>query len=100
MKIGPNGEVTSIINLGKQISKQAVNIFPNPATKEINLILKQPNQQIAHLSIIEIQGKIVLQKQINDKQAKLDVSSLSKGVYIVEGYTSKGKGFNGKFVRE
>lgn len=100
MKIGPNGEVTSIIDLGKQISKQAVNIFPNPATKEINLILKQPNQQIAHLSIIDIQGKIVLQKQINDKQAKLDVSSLCKGVYIVEGYTSKGKGFNGKFVRE
>ena len=100
MKIGPNGEVTSIINLGKQISKQAVNIFPNPATKEISISLKQANERIARLSIIDMQGKVVLQKQVDDKQAKLDVSALAKGMYVVEGYTDKGMPFSAKFVKE
>ena len=100
MKIGPNGEVTSIINLGKQISKQAVNIYPNPATTEINISLKQANERIARLSIIDIQGRVVIQKQVDDKQTKLDVSALAKGVYIVEGYTSLGVKFTSKFVKE
>ncbi|OYT11192.1 MAG: hypothetical protein B6I18_05105 [Bacteroidetes bacterium 4572_112] len=100
MKIGPNGEVISIINLGKQISKQAVNIYPNPATTEINISLKQANEGIARLSIIDIQGKVVIQKQVGDKQTKLDVSALSSGIYIVEGYTSLGVKFTSKFVKK
>ena len=100
IKIGPNGEVTSIINLGKQISKQAVSIYPNPATAEINISLKQANERIARLSIIDIQGKVVLQKQVDDKQTKLDVSALAKGVYIVEGYTSLGVKFTSNFIKK
>ena len=100
MKIGTNGEITSIIDLGKQISKQDIDIYPNPATTHINIVIKTPNQQIAQLSIIDIQGRIVLQKQVNDKQVMLDVSFLSKGVYIVEGYASKVVSFSGKFIKE
>ena len=98
IKIDSNGISTWLKNIN--LPKVAVNIYPNPATTEINISLKQANEQIARLSIIDIQGKVVLQKQVDDKQTKLDVSALAKGVYIVEGYTSKGKGFNGKFVRE
>ncbi len=100
MKIGPNGEVTSIIDLGIQTSKQAVTIYPNPATNIINIALKNQNQQISQLSIIDIQGRVVQQEMLNDKQTKIDVSLLPKGVYIIEGYTDRGERFGGKFVKE
>jgi len=100
MKIGSNGEVTSIINLGKSINQSVIKIFPNPTTNEISISLVQTEQQIKKVSIIDLQGKKIIQKQINAKQTKLDVSNLSKGIYILEGSTNTGKRFSRKFVKE
>ncbi len=98
LKIDSNGNTTWIKNI--TMPNQSINIFPNPATTVVNINLKNSNQQIAHISIFDMQGKLVLHKQINAKQAKLDVSKIAKGLYVVDGETSEGFKFAGKLVKE
>ncbi len=97
-KVDSDGNVAWTKNIN--IPKQSISIYPNPATNIINIALKSQNQQISQLSIIDIQGRVVQQEMLNDKQTKIDVSLLPKGVYIIEGYTDRGERFGGKFVKE
>ncbi|MCF8298855.1 MAG: T9SS type A sorting domain-containing protein [Saprospiraceae bacterium] len=78
----------------------AVNVFPNPVTDNLNIIVGGNNNPIAEITIYDIQGKQILQKQINASQTTLNVSSLENGVYILEGITRSGAIFREKFVKE
>ena len=69
-----------------------VEVYPNPATAEINI---QSSLDIQAVRILDLQGKELI--QTNEK--KLFISSLSSGVYIVEITTSKGIGIK-KFIKE
>ncbi len=100
VKIGSNGEVTSIFEFTIPIPKITIELFPNPASTYIELKLKTQNQNIISLRIIDINGKEILQKQVNSPKTKLDISILSDGVYIMEGVTSKGNRISAKFVKE
>jgi hypothetical protein len=77
-----------------------VNIYPNPATDNITIQLINPKQSIKSISIFDLQGKEVINKQLNSKQLQLDVSSLSSGVYLIRGETNTGLSFSRKFVKE
>lgn len=99
MKIGPNGEVTSIIDLGKQINNIAVNLFPNPATTDLTISV-DGNNAIKEITIYDVKGKAILQKSINSTNSKINISQFAKGVYIIEGNTNKGEQFSRKFVKE
>ena len=98
VKIDSSGTATWV-NIIKQKSL-SVNIFPNPAKDDIIINIKSDNRWIEFIRVSDMLGREVMSKRINDKQAKLDVSSLSKGVYIVEGYSSNGSSFSGKFIKE
>ena len=98
MKIDTAGSTVWVNNI--KVREIGVDIFPNPTTSQLNINLKSPNKIIRQLQIIDLQGKKILQKQINAKQTKLDVSNLSKGVYILEGLTNTGESFSRKFVKE
>jgi hypothetical protein len=77
-----------------------VNIYPNPATDNITIQLINPKQSIKSISIFDIRGKEVINKQLNSNQLQLDVSSLSSGVYLIKGQTNSGLSFSRKFVKE
>ena len=57
-----------------------INVFPNPATKEI--YLSNVNEENVLVKIIDIKGAVVLEKQIKDKQY-LNINNLSKGTYTI-----------------
>jgi uncharacterized repeat protein (TIGR03803 family) len=70
-------------------------IFPNPAVNSITI----ESSQNAIIEIRNTQGQLMrIISAINNKET-IDVSSLSKGVYIIETKTEKGFAVN-KFVKE
>ena len=77
----------------------AVKIFPNPVSDYINISI-DGNNPISKIEIYDIQGKRIMQKQLNASQSKFNVSNLTKGVYILEGITRSGAIFREKFVKE
>lgn len=74
----------SLINLDKHYSDV---IFPNPATQEVTIITNGSEKQIM-VSISDLQGKTVksyaFEQGLNTlHEQKLNVSDLSKGIYIL-----------------
>jgi len=60
-----------------------LNIFPNPASDNIT-IENIPNNKDALISIYNIQGQFLLQQQAIQSIVQIDISSLSKGIYILK----------------
>lgn len=100
IKIGSNGEVTNIAELKLPQSGIDIDMYPNPASSEINIRLINPYQSIQSLRIIDTQGKELIRRKIGRNSFKIDIRSFPKGIYIINGYTKSGKSFNGKFVKE
>ena len=60
----------------------AVNIFPNP-TKEI-LNIELADAQNAQMTLTDINGRVLLFKNLTDKSSKINIAHLSKGYYNVQ----------------
>ena len=100
IKIGPNGEVTTIYEFKSPIRKSMVSLYPNPASKQITLESKQANQSIISYTLYDVQGKVLQSKQLNGRQIQIDIEQLSKGVYIIQGRTRDNMKFSQKFIKE
>jgi hypothetical protein len=83
----------------KKIDNQdeCVNIFPNPSSE---FLFIRSNQRINNISIKNILGKEVYRKQFESDQEliKIDISNLSKGVYLVYVADRYGKNIHSKKV--
>lgn len=72
-----------------------ISIFPNPA-KEYIVINTNLNEY--NISIINITGKILIYKDLNNSSIKLNVNDLKEGVYFIRvNYESGSKIF--KFIK-
>jgi len=74
-------------SLGIQMNviSDKIKIYPNPATDKLIIDLQQlKNLQNTTLSIYDIQGKLLLQQEINQQQTELNISSFAKGFYVVK----------------
>lgn len=60
-----------------------INIFPNPASDYINI---ETDKKIENVEIFTITGQLIK----SSKEKKVDVSSLTKGTYIIKIHTSEG----------
>lgn len=69
--------------------------YPNPTSDIVNLTSVN---SIETVSIFNLLGQELVRSNINQKESKLDVSSLSKGTYILE-VTINGKAGNYKFIK-
>ena len=63
---------------------QEISIYPNPTTNHLNVSLKSP-ETIETLTIISIEGKVVLEKQFSDfsNNHRIDISNLTNGIYLI-----------------
>jgi hypothetical protein len=56
-------------------------VFPNPTADFVNIQLK--SVEIDHIEIVSQWGQILIEENdINDKEVSIDVSALSKGIYL------------------
>lgn len=61
----------------------ASSVYPNPVKSELDLTA---NQNIQKVEIMDAAGKLVLQQQINQKTAKINVQMLEQGIYFIKVY--------------
>lgn len=81
--------VVSVTNL----DATSFSAYPNPAVSELNVTA---NEQVVSLSIINLEGKVVATSASN----KVDVSTLTSGVYLYEATTVSGLKAINKFVKQ
>jgi len=89
IKIIPEGEMTLINEVGT--TESAFSIYPSPATSKITISSNKELSGIISISIINTSGKLLFNSQYQNKSMiDMDVSTLSKGVYLVKIQTNAG----------
>ncbi|SMC84087.1 ELWxxDGT repeat protein [Moheibacter sediminis] len=71
-------------------------IYPNPVTDIINISGKS---SISSVQIYDLAGKILSNQSFNSQEAKLNISSLPKGIYIIK-LVSEGKTNSYKIIKK
>ncbi len=66
-----------------QLQDKPVNIYPVPATKELNILIARPTQKDI-IRIYDTNGKLHKQINANDDLVHINISDLQPGQYIVE----------------
>ena len=82
------------VNAGVDENETAqINLYPNPASTHIYI---DKQEQIKHISIVDMTGKIV--KWINEDVNTIKVSDLPKATYFIKVQTGKGV-FHSRFIK-
>ncbi|NOY48207.1 MAG: T9SS type A sorting domain-containing protein [Chlorobi bacterium] len=80
-----NISTASTLGVNDYFVNNGVSLFPNPTSDIINIKLARGNDLPDSYKIYNILGQLVAVREIsNQLQLKIDVSSLSKGVYFVK----------------
>jgi len=79
----------SFDNIISSISEQrfrniTFSIYPNPASDIIILNIDNPNNAVLTLNIYNIIGQLIKSEILEQKSEQLNISNLSKGIYILE----------------
>ncbi len=89
-KDNPDQDFVCLLTVGNENNvfkeSESINIFPNPATNQINI---QSENAIERVSVINQFGQKVLMVDSNGKQMVINTSGLQPGVYIVHVKTEK-----------
>ncbi len=77
------------------------NIYPNPAFNVLYIGMSDDKNVSGKLCIVDIQGKTVLEQNINNKNnIQLDVAQLPQGIYNIMVQTKTGETFSRRFVKQ
>lgn len=77
--------------------KKDMKIYPNPAIDRVYIDFA--DRQNIKMQIYNVVGKCVLQRDLNNDKNEIDISTLTKGIYIVQ-MTSTDWTFNQKLIKE
>ena len=62
----------------------AINAYPNPVSDILTVDIKGKLAASAHLTIVDVTGKMLINAAINDRSTNIDMSSLPSGNYILK----------------
>ena len=65
-----------------EADKTPFSIYPNPANNVINIDLVE-NKEWDKLQLIDVSGKVVIDKNITSNSITLNTSELDRGVYFI-----------------
>lgn len=74
-----------------------VSVWPNPASSTVTI---SSSEKISSVIMVDVTGRIVLERIVNSEECTVDVSVLSSGVYFVAVRQEKGDVSVVKLVRE
>ena len=77
-------------------AKEQITIFPNPAK---NIITVSGLKSQGEIKLITSEGKNIFMQKVTNQSQKIDISTLSKGVYFLEYITDK-EIFRNKFIKQ
>lgn len=60
----------------------SLNIYPNPTSGQIKIELEAPTT----IEIVDIQGRTIIQKQLESGVSTLNMQGIQSGVYFIKGY--------------
>ncbi|MEZ4771675.1 MAG: M12 family metallo-peptidase [Bacteroidia bacterium] len=82
--------ITQTTAVNNEIPGVNVSIFPNPADEIIEVQLEGDFGKQFNFSLLNMNGQIITREVVKTSSAKIDVSNLASGIYIVRIVSEKG----------
>ncbi|RYD59481.1 MAG: T9SS type A sorting domain-containing protein [Sphingobacteriales bacterium] len=79
------------------VATAKLDMYPNPASQTVTINIPE-NSNSATLNIVAINGKVVMQRELNTRNTTLDISTLAKGMYVVNMILADGSMSSGKLT--
>ena len=78
-----------------------ISVYPNPASDILNISLGKNIDNIRSITLYDLNGKLITQvnEDDNEHNAKLNVSSLNSGIYVLKVETDNNQ-YNQKVIIE
>lgn len=80
-------------------SKKLFTVYPNPVSDKLNINLTG-YEGVAAINLVDVNGRTVISQRSAQVNSQLDISKLSKGVYLVKVITAAGEVLNAKIVKQ
>ncbi|MBW6478910.1 MAG: T9SS type A sorting domain-containing protein [Bacteroidales bacterium] len=74
-----------------------VNVYPNPAGGSFNISVYPENLPVV-FELVDVSGRVVLRKNLENNLETADVSSLSRGFYLYRITGKSGKTHTGRVI--
>lgn len=82
------------------LSENGVSVFPNPAADQLTINMNEASENVDGVVIRNLMGQVVSTSSVQGQQRlEIEVSSLSKGVYVIEFQNAKSVLGVQKFVK-
>jgi parallel beta-helix repeat protein len=86
---------SNIVLLGRKVSDITLSgVYPNPAERELNLVIISPRAEKVTIVVTDLRGKIVMQEATQlvngQNQQQLNIRSLAAGTYIIKAVCANG----------
>jgi hypothetical protein len=82
--------IKDVITAIHTLKMQEMKIYPNPVTGQVTIDLGESIDEPVHVIIYSIQGKMLMQQQLNESKTVINLSSLTSGSYLVKVDLAKG----------
>tara|TARA_B100000809_G_C14834531_1_gene422338 strand:+ start:266 stop:631 length:366 start_codon:yes stop_codon:yes gene_type:complete len=67
-----------------EIGFSEISIYPNPFSQKITLTILKNNSFIKSISIYDLNGKLVLEKEYNSNTINVNLNQYNNGIYFVK----------------
>ncbi|MCX6246669.1 MAG: T9SS type A sorting domain-containing protein [Bacteroidetes bacterium] len=78
-------------------NKHFLNLYPNPASDRVTISTEMTGHSV--ISVYNLQGQILMQRQMQQGKTDIDIREFAKGVYIVR-LTGNAGAEAGRFIKE
>jgi len=76
-------ETTSAHSIEADNLQNSLQIYPNPVRNQLNLLIKNDQNEVLNLQIVSLHGKVVLNQTLTlAGKHTIDVSQLPQGIYL------------------
>jgi hypothetical protein len=72
------------INNSDQLTQPKISIFPNPSSRNSIVTLEIDQNDFNEIQVLDMFGKIILQKSINENKFYLNTSGFNSGMYLIK----------------
>jgi len=98
LKLNSDGLIVDVPENAPWQATEAI-VFPNPAKDFVNIEYSQV-YQTASFQLMDIGGKMVLEKQLKSNYQSINISLLPAGTYVYRIFNMDGLDERGKVVKE